>query len=295
MNKRPTFTVSPDKNRQSRHWCLTLNNAGPEDQVIKPGDEGSPFSYLILGRELAPTSGTHHLQGYCVFKTTKRATGVKKVWPRAHFEIKWGTCSQAIAYCQKDNKWEEWGTRPVDPGRREKADWNRFYELAKNDELEKIPRVYLIRYYAAFKRIRQDNPKIPPHLKKKKNYWIVAPSQYGKSTYVRKRWGPRKNIFDKAPNRWFTGYNNEETILCDDFGPKQCLYLGWYLKRWADLFTFPMETKGGGYQIRPKRIVVTSQYAIGECFMDEREREAINNRFDVIELPHWKKRINFSA
>ncbi len=148
----------------------------------------------------------------------------------------------------------------------------------------------MIRYFHAFQRIRQQNPVKPADLKVKANYWIVAPTQFGKSTYARKRW---PDYFDKAPNKWWIGYSEEEAVLCDDFGPKECLHIGWYLKRWADLFSFPMETKGGGRQIRPKHIIVTSQYYIEQCFdYDEKVCEAIKERFNVIELEHFNKRID---
>ncbi len=277
---------------KSKHWCLTLNNPTEADLVIRPGEPGSPFTYLILAREKGE-DGTPHLQGYCVFINRVRLTQAKKIWPRAHLEMKRGTPLEAMEYCKKDGDWDEWGKIPKGPGEREKADWQTYYEMAKDGDLEDIPAVYRIRYYHAFKRIRQDNPPEPEDLKTKLNYWVLAPSQHGKSTYARKRWGPKSNLFDKAPNKWFTGYKGEDNILLDDFGPKQCRYLGWYMKRWADLFSFPMETKGGGTQIRPKHIIVTSQYTIEQCFEDEFERIAIENRFTVIKLPHWKKRIKF--
>jgi len=299
-----------DDRQKSRHWIFVINNPTEADS---PTDMINTFSYYIVQKEIG-IDGTKHMQGYCQFKVRQYLTGASKIFPRAHLEIKEGTVDQAIHYCMKPvngckcqhctkarelgqkSNYIEFGVRPQnDPGKREKADWDQYYEWAKNDELDLIPKAYLIRYYSAFKRIRQDNPVIPEDLKTKKNYWIIAPSQYGKSTYARTRWGPRSNIFDKAPNKWFIGYKGQETVLCDDFGPDQCRYLHWYMKRWADLFVFPMETKGGGQVIRPHRVVVTSQYTIEQCFTDPLVAEAIANRFSVINLPHYKKRIDVSV
>lgn len=140
------------------------------------------------------------------------------------------------------------------------------------------------------KRIKQDHPVKPVDLKVKSNFWVLAPTQYGKSTYARRRWS---DYFDKAPNKWWIGYEGQATVLLDDFGPKECLHLGWYMKRWADLFSFPMETKGGGGQVRPKHIVVTSQYTMEQCFQyDEKVLEAMKERFSVINLEHWETRID---
>ncbi len=274
----------------SKHWVFTLNNPCLDDLVVEPPKDDSPFEYLIMGKEVGE-NGTPHLQGYCVFKNRKCLSGAKKVWPRAHLEIKRGTCAEAINYCKKDDDWDEWGEAPEDISKRNKRKREEAFALAKEGKIEDIPADMRVRYYHAFKRIQQDYPIKPKDLKAKHNYWVLAPSQYGKSTYARNRW---PDYFDKAPNKWFIGYEGQQTVLLDDFGPRQCMYLGWYMKRWADLFSFPIETKGGGHQVRPKRIVVTSQYTIKNCFPDELECEAIENRFTVINLLHWKHRIKIN-
>ncbi len=277
-----------DARPRSKHWVLTLNNPEPSDLVKAPGESGSKLAYLILGQEVGE-DGTPHLQGYCCFINRQYLSGAKKIWPRAHLEIRRGSITEAIEYCKKDGDWEEWGAKPITKEQGTKKRWDFAYECAKKGEFEEIPKDMLVRYYRCFKHIHQDNPPKHADLKEKKNYWVLAPSQYGKSRYARKRW---PDFYDKSPNKWWMGYKQEETILCDDFGPHQCQYLGWYMKRWADNFSFPMETKGGGCVIRPKHIVVTSQYSIEACFPDPLVCEAINNRFSVIELPHWKKRID---
>ncbi len=145
------------------------------------------FEYLILGKEVGD-EGTHHLQGYCVFKNRKQLSGAKKHWPRAHLEIKRGTIAEAINYCKKDDDWQEWGNVPITKEEGTKKRWEDAYDSAKRGKFEEIPKDMLIRCYHNFKRIRQDNPEKPEDLEKKKNYWVLAPSQFGKSTYARKRW-----------------------------------------------------------------------------------------------------------
>ncbi len=271
----------------SKHWCLTINNPVEADVP-----DWTTMSYCILGKEVG-LNGTKHLQGYCCFINRKRLSGAKKVWPRAHLEIKIGSVHEAITYCKKDGNFKEMGIVPLTKEEAFKKRWTDAIDSAKNGKFEDIPADMLVRCYHNFKRIHQDNPPIPEDLKERHNYWVIAPSKYGKSTYVRERWGPSMvtDIYDHGPNKWWIGYKGQPTILLDDFGPRQCMYLGWYMKRWADKFSFPMETKGGGYQIRPKRIVLTSQKTIEQCFPDVQECEAIKNRFTVINLPHWKKRI----
>jgi len=57
---------------------------------------------LVVGREVAPSTGTVHLQGYVRFVKSIRFSGVKKLLPRAHIEERKGAESQATAYCKKD-------------------------------------------------------------------------------------------------------------------------------------------------------------------------------------------------
>lgn len=288
--------------RKSKHWCFTINNPTRDDRK-KINDAQEQISYIIINKEVGDT-GTPHYQGYVCFEEQLRATQVKVILPRSHLEIKRGTVEEAIHYCKKPVEgcnckhcvkarpqrpnFQEYGEVPLTKGEATKEKWANMYEHAKKGDFEEIPKNMLIRYYPAFKRIAQDNPEKPKDLETLGNLWITAPTGYGKSRYVRDLY---PDFYDKAPNKWFVGYKGEETILLDDLGPEHCKYLAWYIKRWADLYSFPMETKGGGRQIRPKRVVVTSQYTIEECFEDWKAREAVERRFEVLELTHWRIRV----
>ena len=271
----------PKRPPKSKHWCFTINNYTSAD--IPSNDS---IRYIVLGKEISP-SGTPHYQGYVCYLTQLRATQVSKLMPRARIAIKYAnsTPKQAADYCKKDGDWEEHGILPITKEQGTMKRWDDARESARNGDFESIPSDMLFRYYHAFKRYHQDNPIEPKRLDTHENLWVVAPTDYGKSYYVRERF---PSIYDKPPNKWFIGYRGEETILCDDFGPNQCFYLGWYMKRWADIYAFPMETKGGGKLIRPKHIVVTSQYLIEECFQDQRTVDAVKRRFRVKHLKHWK-------
>ncbi len=275
----------------SRYWCYTLNNYTSEeyDDCVHAWVDSALLTYTIVGKETGD-EGTKHLQGYCQFRKRTRLSGVRKLFPRAHWTRCDGTPEENITYCSKEHDWIECGTRPVSTSQRNKRDWDAAFASAKKGDFDAIPKNMLVRYYHAFKRIRQDNPDVLEDMKSHRNYWIVAPSGHGKSVYARKRW---TDLYDKAPNKWWIGYKGQENVLLDDMDFCTLQYLKWYLKRWADIFPFPAETKGGGMMIRPRRIIITTQSTIDECYpIDYKMQAAIRRRFKIIKLAHWKQRIH---
>ena len=115
------------------------------------------------------------------------------------------------------------------------------------------------------------------------NLWIYGPPGTGKSRYVRQTYS-RDELYDKPLNKWWDAYEGEDTVVLDDFGKNHAI-LGDHLKRWADHYPFTAEVKGGACILRPKRIIVTSNYHPNEIFEDQSMKEAVLRRFNLIE-PH---------
>lgn len=272
----------------SKHWCFTLNNYTLE--------EYNAFSlcekeYLIVGKERGqPTdtnpAGTPHLQGYIVFVNRKRLAGVKKISERAHWEIKRGTPQEAAAYCKKDGDWLEQGVLPVNPheagGKATQDKWLEAYENAKKNYLDRIEPKMLIQHYSSFKRIAQDNQFVPADLPPgTKHEWYWGEPETGKSRAARQNF---PDAYDKPCNKWWDGYKNHQFVIIDDFD-KTHKCLGHHLKRWADIYSFPAEHKGHTYQIRPKTVIVTSNYHPREIFDDDPKLlSSILRRFNFTEF-----------
>lgn len=98
---------------RARAWSFTLNN-WTEDEYHNLINYES--TYIIIGKETAPTTGTPHLQGYIRFKNAVRLTTLCAAFPKIHWEPAKGTPEQNITYCQKENNWEEHGERPSTTG-----------------------------------------------------------------------------------------------------------------------------------------------------------------------------------
>lgn len=94
---------SQDPKQRSYDYCFTLNNpTDHEEALIKV----IPHRYLTFGHEIAPTTGTPHLQGYIYFKNPRSFSATKKSFPlRTHLErrLKWSDPKSASVYCTKED------------------------------------------------------------------------------------------------------------------------------------------------------------------------------------------------
>lgn len=84
-------------------------------------------------------------------------------------------------------------------------------------------------------------------------------------------------MFIKPINKWWDGYKNQEFVLIEDWD-KTHRILAHHIKIWADRYRFTGEMKGSSRVIRPKLIVITSNYSIEECF-EGPDIAAIKRRF----------------
>ena len=102
---------------QSKRWCFTLNTPTPEE-LISLRSRAEQVTYLVLGHEVAPTTGRSHIQGFVVFRSNHRKnTLIETFNRRAHYEVARGTSKQASDYCKKEGDFEEFGQIPGPVGR----------------------------------------------------------------------------------------------------------------------------------------------------------------------------------
>ncbi len=91
-------------------WCFTINNPRPTDMI-----DPELVAYMIVGHEIAPDTGTAHIQGYCRLKTKIRHATMVALLPRAHITAANGSDWQNHVYCPKDKEFTEWGKIPKEP------------------------------------------------------------------------------------------------------------------------------------------------------------------------------------
>lgn len=264
------------RSERFRGWCFTINNpTGWDDIDLERLAEFA--TYVIRGKEKGE-EGTDHYQGYVYFKEKKSLLYVKEFIPRAHLESQRGTFDQAIDYCKKDGDWEEWGDRPSGPAG-QKQQWRDVLQLARSGKMQEIEDNYpaiFIRYHS--KLCSLVKPERPIILEVLENEWWYGETGTGKS---RELWDRFPGHYQKSLNKWWDGYTNEDVVAIEEWSPKNEVTSS-FLKIWADRYPFSAEIKGGTLQkIRPKKIIILSNYTIDDCFVNSQDLGPIKRRFKV--------------
>lgn len=265
-----------------RGYCFTLNNWTLEEKTKLLSIE---CKYIVVGQETGE-NGTPHLQGFVFFKNAKTFSAAKKVLgDRVHLEAQRGSNEQAIGYCKKDGYFEEVGSPPMsqkEKGASEKRRYEQAWELAKCGKLEEIDADIRVRHYGTLKRIKADYQVVPEAINSLDHEWYWGASGTGKTRKAREE---NPGAYLKNPNKWWCGYVDQEVVVIDEWSPCHDV-LASHLKQWADHHPFCAETKGASMCIRPRKIIVTSNYSPEQCFTKEEDLEPILRRFHVV---HFNK------
>ena len=280
-------TTEENTNSRAKRWCYTLNNP------IQPiAYNELTQDYHVYGEEVGD-SGTPHHQGFVVFKNLKRLTQLKEINSRAHWEPARGSNKEASDYCKKDGKYHEYGTLPDEPGTKSKRvresgnkansdKWKEISDWAKAGKLSEIDNKYpkpFVNCYRNLQAIRKDHTPKVDNLADVCGIWIYGESGVGKTRLITKLY---PDAYLKRMNKWYDGYNGEDVIVLDDLDPSHS-FMGYELKKLADRYCFLAEIKNASMYIRPKRVVVTSQYPIEAIWREDKETtKALKRRFKII-------------
>lgn len=261
----------------SRHraWCFTLHDydESDEDRIQSVG-----CRYLVYGREVCPTTGREHLQGTIIYHHPQRFASVKAaIGGTAHIEACVDAAASAV-YCKKDGNYFEAGLAPKP--RATEVDWEAVRSYAVARQFDQIPYFIFIRHRTAILQSSLDFGPVPETLSILDNCWFWGPPGTGKSRTAREN----PPFYVKSINKWWDGYAGEQLVIMDEL-ELDAQYMGHLLKIWGDRYPFNAEVKGGTMLIRPKRIIVTSNYSIDEVFKEPQMRAAVKRRFTEMFFP----------
>lgn len=241
---------------QSKYWCFTLNNYTEEDEEKIQGFVPESATYLVYGRERAPSTGTPHLQGYVELKKRLRRNQLHGLFPRISWRRRRGTPDQASNYCKKeDTSFFEAGT--ISRGQGARSDL-----LEVKDSISNGANILDIadNYFGAFVKYEKS---LRSYMLMKRKRQLEAPQViiYWGNTGT----GKTRKVFDENPHhqiyswpgdKWFDGYIGEDIILLDEFSDSQLPLT--FLLRLLDRYPFKLPVKGGFVQLLATKFFITS-------------------------------------
>ena len=272
---------------RSRNWLFTINNPTDADFALLTLEHLSA-RYLVYQLESGSNQETLHVQGYVVFADLKSLNCVRASLPRAHFEIRRGTHQQARDYCKKSETRVdgpfEFGDEPAQGTRSDlRSACDLVLQGGSVEDLINNHTEVFVKYYRGFQQLVHLTSDYYRH-DQCRGVWIHGPPGVGKTSCVYHK-VCHSDIYLKAQNKWFDGYDGQTTILLDDldgFGR----VLSHYLKIWMDLHPCVGETKGGTTKLRHHRFIVTSNYTPAELWPEDPLLcAAIERRCNMVHMP----------
>jgi hypothetical protein len=270
--------------QRNRIWCFTVNNYSKEDLQLL---EQVECKYIVYGKEVG-ASGTPHLQGTVAWKNAKTFEATRSLLVKnCHIEAT-KDFEASIAYCKKDGEWQERGEPPKsqkEKGTGEKDRWALALQQAQEKgecddaqiSFQHARTIDYIHCRALMKKERVDTEE--QHL------WYYGESGTGKSRKARTDF---PDAYLKMCNKWWDGYADQDTVLIEDFDNSHSV-LCHHLKIWGDRYPFLAERKGAAVKIRPKKLIVTSNWHPSQIWFAPNDLDPILRRFKTVE---FKKLIN---
>lgn len=223
--------------------------------------------YIVFQGEIAPTTGTPHLQGYIEFSNPVR-------WRHAHTTIgargyiyrRLGSPDQARAYCSKPESFA--------PGVAARFEWGSFASVQQGRRSDIHEAVALIDSGASINAVALSNPAAfvkfhrgfsayarARHVQRDMHrdvvvYAFVGATGLGKSRAAAQIAGPE--CFVVSPGPWWPDYNGHERVVVEEYVPG-----AWpndFLLRILDENRVSVNIKGSDCQFLANFIIITSNF-----------------------------------
>jgi len=298
-------------------WCFTLNNYEQDYvdllyQRYRDAVVSGDVVHAIFAKEVAPETGTPHLQGYILFKSRLLMSTVKQHWidQRAHLEPRRGTDWEAWRYCEKESTPDgdiyRCGTPPKQPVRdREAARTERNKEKFQEfmNEIQQYPWKRLIdrdidfqlwasSHLSYYNKIMEETQAQACELERDITVTVLwGPTGTGKTRCAvdecrELAGGAYPYLFTASSQvKWVDHYRGQKCIVLDEFDPS-----AWQInevKRWLDRYPLLLQRKGGMVPANFDVVFITSNYnpIMWYANQDELDRAALMRRITkVVEL-----------
>lgn len=252
----------PRKQVRSKNYCFTLNNYTDDDEKRL---EELECSYLVYGRELAPTTGTPHLQGYIQFAKRVDASKLRKLllW---HIEVAKGTAQQNRDYCTKSESGSTISGGIVERGtiRHDESGRRTDLQEIKKKILNHVPLIEIVPYCDNHQQLKYAEG-LSKYFNDDKDravevYWYYGPTGTGKTRAAREESTGLSRWMSKGDLQWFDGYAGQTAVILDDLRLRPNTTDYSLLLRLLDRYPLSVPIKGGFVNWTPMKIWVTCPY-----------------------------------
>lgn len=206
-------------------WCFTLHNwTENEWDVLKQMIE-SKCKCGIMGKEICPTTGTPHIQGY--FKRNEgfaiSAGGIKKLNKRMNYRLADGSAQSNYVYCSKEgNFWAHGDFGDSQQGKR--TDLIRLKdEIMEGKKVDEIalekPNMYHM-YGRTLNKIEDLRMRKLFRTEMTRGRWLWGATGVGKSHAAFENYHPDTHYVvncKDAARGWWDGYTQQDTVIINEF------------------------------------------------------------------------------
>ena len=252
------------ENLVSKCWSFTWNNfpADYRDQFTNNTFLKERMIYFVSGEEVAPDTGTPHLQGYIKLKASTTLFKMRLMFPGIHFQKSYKNELANSRYCKKDGtNIFELGTLDVKQGRR--TDLNDLLESVKRGEsmrlmMSRLTATTQIQYVERLMKYYEPPRKWTDDFE---FIWIYGPTECGKTrdvlTTMCKREYELGDVYVTMSNgQWWDGYDRHPVVLIDDFRSSFCTFSE--LLQICQPVEKKIQIKGSARQLVANKIIVTT-------------------------------------
>lgn len=205
-------------------FVFTLNNYTDDkiNKLIKLYEEGL-FKYICWGKEVAPSTGTPHLQGYFELKTKRNMNGLQSKELKGigmGLKIRMGNQEQAINYCKKDGEFVEYGTK-CKQGKR--TDLEAYRDMIIDDDVRvddiaiENPGAYHI-FGRTMEKLEELAMRKKFRTEMTQGIWLWGKTGVGKSHAAFKNFNPDTHyVLNVNDNGWWEGYKQQDVVIINEF------------------------------------------------------------------------------
>ena len=256
-------------------WVWTLNNPTEDElgAIRACYRADGPLKYLLFGKEIAPETGTEHLQGYLQMRVTSSAAQVERLLGgRAWIQKAKGSYAKNKVYCSKDESWEEFGEVPKSQGHRSDLDSLHQF-LDEGATIAAVSDTHFGSFLRYGKMIEKyvDLHSLGEMRQPPKILWMYGDSGAGKTRkimdIVKSRMEDTFFLQRGVTGCWWTGYRDQKVVVMDDLRP------GWMphsqLIRVLDSTPLRVSVHGGSVSLKAETFLISTNLPPSQLYEDD--------------------------